>query len=52
MVCREDCLYLVTVHRMKKGKTRCAYCGKFDLLLKVRSDGKIQRARRCRCCEG
>ena len=47
MECKRNCPHLVTVHRMKNGKTRCAYCRKFNLWLKVRCNGTVKRGKRC-----
>lgn len=47
MNCKGDCLHLITVHRVKNGKIRCAYCRKLGMWLKVRCDGTVKRGKRC-----
>ena len=48
MECKENCAHLVTVHRMKKGEVRCAYCSKFNLWLKVQRAGNVKATKRCK----
>lgn len=46
MSCNDKCPHLVTV--MKRNKISRAYCGEFDLLLKIRYNGTVKKVKKCK----